>query len=254
MNQQQSQEVEQYMALRERELENERLRRLETENQNMQLSGFENNKGSDLARLQIEMNEEKDQLFHTLSGHVLKSMPDGSQQWIEPPDDRSRILSSLGVEEIMKLMSFYLNKIHLLGYYTPEEVIWKVRDFALELNDLLYCGYELFFSYPSPEELYEKYLPLLQNGQIKGITQYDLYKKCNQWSQEELERKIIHYDFLVKTLTDIVHSIYSRAIGGKERDSFTRRVNVTQSISNPNDQSMNPQKRGVFSKLNVARW
>jgi len=216
-----------YMNLMEKELEGEKLRRLTAENHNAQNSAFPPLKEQNLVEYQLDLKEELDRIYHLLSGHILSRDEDGNEVWIEPDDDRLKIFSDYGVKQIMNIISFYINRNTLLSNYDIETVIWKMRDFGIELADLIFNRYEVFFYYPSPEDLYELYLPIIQKRGLR-ISDEELYWKCEQWSKEELQSKLRHYPMMVQSLIDAVHSTYLRALRGQERESLRKILHVSQ--------------------------
>lgn len=225
-----SPEIQRYLLLMQKEMEQERTKRLAYENETGMSSSFSPAKEQNLAESQLDLKEELDRIFHLLSGHVITIDENGSEKWIEPLDDRLKIFSDYGVKQIMNIISFYVNKNTLMSFYDEETIRWKMRDFGIELADLIYNRYEAFFHYPTPEDLYEKYLPVIQKGIVK-LTEDELYSKCVQWSKEELQSKLRHYPMMVLALVDTVHSTYLRALHGKERTSLRERLNISQSAN-----------------------
>lgn len=241
-------EQEAYLDMVDKQLQQERLRNLDLQNQLSQvnMSGFVPEKEQNLVEYQLDLKEELDRIYHLLSGHLL-TRKDGNETWEEPTDDRLKIFSEYGVKQIMNIISFYVNRNTLLSYYDEVTIKWKVRDFGIELADLIFNRYESFFHYPKPEELYEKYLPYINEFNIK---ESELYEKCVQWSKEELQDKIRHYPMLCLAIIDVVHSTYLRAVGGKERGSLRERVHISQTANQNQAQPARPR----FSLIKPATW
>lgn len=257
-----------YMNLLQKELEEEKIRRMQIQNEYGQSSGFSNshiNEG--IAEIQLDLEKELDRIHHLLSGHVLvkKDNEQGgyTEGWDEPKDDRLKILSPYGVDRIMNLLSFYLTPNTLLSNYKEEMIMWKIRDFGIELADLMFTQYELIFSYPSPEELFEKYLPYVtsnyknypnllivnENGQ-KHIDETALYNKCVQWSREEMQLKFRNYPTLLLAIVDVVHNTYLRALNGEERESLRKQIQIHQSslVNQPGQQKPQGVLGGLFTR------
>lgn len=240
------------VLLMEKELEEERLRRQTIENQfsrNNNASINEMNENNSMIDTQLDLSEELDRIYHLLKGDIIEYDNEGGERWVSPDDDRLKILSDYGVKQIMNIIHFYINKNTLLSNYNEEIIFWKVRDFGIELSDLLFNRYEAFFYYPSVEDLYEKYSKIAMEKGL-AISEDDLYNKCIQWSKEELQSKLRHYPMIVTALVDSVHSTFLRALNGEERESLRKNWNIHQSF-NSNDQGMNSNK---FKLLKPSTW
>lgn len=222
-------DVQRYIESMEKELHSEKMRRMGYENDNL-LSGFSTNKDPNLLQYFLDLEEELEKIYHLLSGHILTKDVDGVEVWTEPKDDRQKIFSDYGVKQLMNIISFYVNPNTLLSFYDEETIKWKVRDFGIELADLIFNRYEVFFYYPTPEELFDKYVSYLKDGKI-NMTEDQLYAKCIQWSREELQQKFRHYPMMVLAIMDTVHSTYLRALGGKTLRGLTEHVHVSQNAN-----------------------
>lgn len=242
-------DTERYKRIMQKRIEESELRKMEVEKHLGQSSAFQPDKQPDLVQLQLDLKEELDRLYHLLSGHILLPTEYGDV-WKEPNDDRLKIFSEYGVKQIMNIISFYLNKNNLLSNYKEEMIMWKVRDFGIELADLFFNRYEMFFHYPTPEDLFEKYKPVvLEMG--NSISDIDLYWKCVQWSKEELQSKIRHFPMIVTALIDSVHSTYLRALNGEERRTLRQFIHVSQ---NAEQGYNNPLQKKEASLIKPWTW
>lgn len=241
-------EVENYISNLNTQLEAERSRRLNVETQlgNISQFGSSGNKEQNVVEFQLELEKELDKIYHLLSGHEIKTDRETkSEYWVEPEDDRLKTFSIYGVKQIMNLLSIYVNKNTLLGFYQDEVIRWKVRDFAIELSDLFLNRYEALLYYPTPEDLFEKYLPMIRNGSY-NIKEDELYQKCVKWSTEELNAKENLLPIIALSIIDMVHSTYTRSFLGKERTSIGEKgININQT-SNPGQNIFTEQKKGGF--------
>lgn len=236
------------LQLAQKEVEQERIRRMEIENRfNSHADNLEGNRNQNVMEFQLDLKEELDRIYHLLRGDVLDVDEEGNTVWKEPKDDRLKILSDYGVKQLMNIIHFYINKNTLLSNYEEETIFWKVRDFGIELSDLLFNRYEAFFYYPTPEELYEK---LYNYSKQMGIPEDELYTKCIQWSKEELQSKLRHYPIIVMALVDSIHSTYLRALNGEERESLRKQMSIIQSLNN---NEATPSQQSKFS-LNPLKW
>ena len=244
-----NQEETNYVNALQEAMKAEELRRMQTENRLSEQS-MSNIEKPNIIEYQLDLQEELDRIQHILSGHVIEHNKDGGSFWAEPKDDRLKILSDYGVKQIMSILYNYLSKNILLSNFDEDTIKWKVKDFAVELTDLIFSRYEYFFSYPSPEELFEKY-----KGEANslGINEYDLYLKCIQWSKEELQSKFRHFPMIIQMIVDTVHATYLRALNGEERESLRKQYNIHQSLSNNTNPLMSQGKQNI-NLLKPSTW
>ena len=234
----------------QKELEGERIRRMDIENKFSQEANMGNPNRENIVEFQLNLQEELDRIYHLLKGDVLLRDEEGNEKWTEPDDDRLKILSDYGVKQLMNIIYFYINKNTLLSNFKEEDIFWKVRDFGIELSDLMFNRYEAFFSYPTPEELYSYYSTLAYEEGL-NIEPHELYLKCIQWSKEELQSKLRHYPIIIMALVDSVHSTYLRALNGEERESLRRNTNIHATYDNRLPQEYN---KSNFSMLKPSTW
>ena len=154
-----------------------------------QQSAFMPTAGDNLIKWQLELDNILERAEHILRGDILKHEK-GHLIWKPQTDERHHILNEYGVQEIMRILSMYLNRNTILGDYENEEIQTKVLDFGRELNDLMFMKYEEI-----------------------GLT--NLEKRKN-------------YPMLMREIVDIVHSAYTRAKLGGERRSLREARQVTQ--------------------------
>lgn len=250
VNQSYLEQQQQYTEKLERSLEQAEMNRMQNETQQMQVSSFAGGRGEGIVELQLDLKEELDRIYHLLSGHQLSVTSEGHEIWVDAVDDRMRIFSDYGVKQIMNIISFYINRNTLLSRYDAETIKWKVKDFGIELSDLIFNRYEVFFYYPTPEELYDRYLPIMK---AKGmdINETELYYKCMQWSEDELASRIAHFPMLCLAVVDAVHSTYLRALGGEERNSLRKMMHISQTS---NQQQPMQQMHKSFSVFKPSTW
>lgn len=251
------------LDLMKKELDQERIRRMGIEN-DFNNQNSVNLKDLNVIEFQLDLKEELDKIYHLLKGDIIERTEDGGEIWVESKDDRMKILSDYGVKQLMNSIYFYINKNTLLSNYDETTIYWKVRDFGIEIADLMFNRYESFFSYPSPEELFNQMITLISNniesfehilirapdGQV-FIDEYKLYNKCLQWSKEELQSKLRHYPTIIMNLVNSIHSTYLRALNGEERESLRKQMSIIQSLSNNTQQANNPSK---FSIIKPSTW
>jgi hypothetical protein len=184
-----------------------------------QQSMFSYNPNDNMIKWQLELNEILERIEHVLRGDQVK-YESGQTIWIKLPEShKDRLLNDLGVQEVLRILSMYLNRNTILGNYTDEEVNDKVFDFGDRLNTLFYTKYEKIG--------------------------FDTYEK----------RK--NFEMLWGSLVDTVHSAYSRAIGGQERSSLreARQLQQLENVNAPNTVNVNnnagagARTRGLFNPM-----
>lgn len=180
-------------------------------------SQFGTKASEDIARWQLELNDILEKAEHVLKGDVV-AFENGQLIWKDNPKPSQNTLNKFGVATCMKFLSMYVNRNTILADYTDEEVRYKVLDFGKRFNDLIFLKYE---------EL--------------GM---------------DNEEKRKEYASLVGAMTDIVHSSYSRAKDGRERESYRKMISVSQASSGMgvgsgiNINASSPQKsRGILNPM-----
>lgn len=183
-----------------------------------QQSMFSYNPNENMIKWQLELNEILERIEHVLRGDRVEYR-DGHSIWVKiDEDDPDRLLNDFGVQEVLRILSMYLNRNTILGNYTEQEVYDKVFDFGDRLNTLFYTKYEKI-----------------------GLNTFEKRK---------------NFEMLWGMLVDVVHSAYSRAIGGQERSSLREarqlqqmeQVNTSPNTINVNSGG-NPQTRGLFNPM-----
>lgn len=206
-----------YMNQMQSELEEEQQRsRSLAQAHNSQMSLFNSEQEDNLIRWQLDLREDLDRIYHLLKGHKLDYDADGNLIYVEPDDNDARPFNEFGVQIIMNIMSFYLNRNTILSNYKEDIINWKVLDFGTELSDLVFNRYEEM-----------------------GMDTYE---------------KIKMFPMIIKELVDTVHSAYLRAYNGGERESLRTARTVTQSepISRFENTQLNPQRKARW--YNPTSW
>lgn len=183
-----------------------------------QHSAFAPQMQDNLIKWQLELDNILERCEHILRGDKLK-FDNGNLMWTENPNPDDNILNDYGCQEIMRVLSMYLNRNTILSDYDDPEIREKVLDFGRELNDLFFMKYEEM-----------------------GLT--NLEKRKN-------------YPMLIREMVDIVHSSYKRALHGGEKRSLreARQITQTEAIAggvtvNAGNNQQQPQ-RGI---LNLMRY
>lgn len=180
-------------------------------------STFQHSPTDNLIKWQLELNDILERAEHILREDVVV-IERGKMTWKANPNPEKKIFNEYGVQEIMRILSMYINRNTILSDYQPNEICDKVFDFGKEVNDLVYMKYEDF-----------------------GLD--TLPKRKN-------------YPMLIRELIDIVHSAYKRALYGGERDSLrtARQISQQESIMPPNVNINTGEQRPERGILNPMRW
>lgn len=184
-------------------------------NHDQRMSIFESDRPDNIVAFQLELDNILKRMEHVIRSDKLEQT--SNDEWIWKKNDNPALirLNEEGVQEIMNVLSAYVNRNTILGNYTKEEVNEIMYNLAVELTDLIFMKYE----------------------QI-GFT-------------DEKKRK--NYFMLVTEIVDMVRNTYTRSIDGKERDSLRKMVSVNQ--TQPIGMDGMPMRQSANkSVFNPKRW
>lgn len=233
------QEYEQYKREIEQALDDERMRANDSQRAlHNQMNLFNSENEENLIRWQLDLREDLDRIYHLLRGDILREMEDGNVLYVTPENPNLRPFNEFGVQLIMNIMQFYLNRNTILSNYDDATILWKVHDFGVEVSDLIF-------------NRYEEMMNTLEQGEEEDNDEYDDRVKWH------LKEKLKLYPMIVKELVDSVHSAYLRAYHGGERESLRTARTVTQSEPigrfSPQQQSYSPSNK-KFHFYNPLTW
>ena len=212
----------------EDEYTNEHLESLERQNKDQankinELSGFTSNamfnqsQNDNLIIWQLELDNILERIEHLLKGDIIKDDGQGNVIYQTPTDKSLIILNDYGVQLVMNIISFYLNRNTILSNYDEIRIFNILFDLGNELADVIYINYE-------------------QMGMVS------------------IEKKSRH-EILILNILHTIESAYNRALSGGERDSLRSARVVTQSLT-PGGTSFPAMQRrkhmGGF--LNPKNW
>jgi hypothetical protein len=209
-----------------------------------QMSLFDSFNDDNLIRWQLDLKEDLDKMYHLLSGHQPKELEDGSVVYAEPENPDLKPFNEFGVQTILNILSFYLNRNTILSNYDIKTIEWKVYDFGNVLANLIFNKYEEMMVTMSIETEVKrltdidveklpdgKYVTNLkfENGKLTyDELDYSVIKLIEESIRNHILRKIKMYPMIVHELVDTVHSAYLRALGGGERRELRTARTVTQ--------------------------
>lgn len=201
------------------ELENE-LRQAQMERRDMaksQLGMYEmGNQEDNLVKWQLNLEEEKERIFHLLKGHRKIIDEKGNEVWVEPETQDSVILNDYGVDYIMGLLESFMNRNIILSNFD----LPRIKEICFDLAD------QIVF------DIYNDY-------ERMGLDTEDKRKKAN----------IIVWKVIIN-----VEAALRRAMNNGERLSLRKimTVNQNESMNNRMPEYQIPQRRG--SRWNPANW
>jgi len=196
----------------QREQENQR-----KEYNQLPTSMFQSSEDPNLIQWQLQLDDILERIDHLLRGHEIKFSSDGTLKWAEPKDKNKKLFNEYGVQEILRILSMYLNRNTILSNYDEETINWKVYDLGIEISDLIYMKYE-DMGLDTPE-------------------------------------KIKLYMITVREIIDTIHSTYLRALNGGERESLKTARHIIQNQNmNPEQEYAETQKSKKFSLKNPTTW
>ena len=171
---------------------------------------------SNLIIWQLELDNILERIEHLLKGDVVKDDGEGNIVY-ETPDDKSLIiLNNYGVQLVMNVVSFYLNRNTILSNYDDMRINSILFDLGNELADVVYINYE-------------------------------------QMGMTSMEKKSRH-EILILNILHTIESAYNRALAGGERDSLRSARVVTQSLTPGGTLPYPMQKKKMGGFFNPKNW
>lgn len=169
-----------------------------------------------LIQYQLDIKQELEDIEHLLRGQTIRTDKLGNNKWVDPKDKADLLFNERGVQEILKILRMYLNKNILLSNYDEPTINIRVQQFSERLMRNIFMNYD----------------------------EYGM----------DTEYKTRQFEMIVMNITDMVEAAYFRALGGQERESLRKSMNVLQH-ENPGQQSHYPQPQvPKKSLLNPMTW
>jgi hypothetical protein len=221
-----------------------------------------------LAEEQLDVEEILDRIYNLLQGRELKDSGQG-KEWVDSITADMKILSDWGIQRIMQVVRFHINKNTLLSNFDETQINRLMYDFTTELNDLVLLKYQQLFREPTFEEcktiiqnrlLDKEKIKVFANEalglssdkekiredllhELEGRIEYEIGKIRD----DERKEKIKEYGLLLWEIEQAVYSTLQRAMGGKERETLRRHANFTEVRALQPDNMQ--RKGGMFSWL-----
>lgn len=221
--------------------------------------------------VQLEVDSIKSDIYHLLKQDRLILNKETNQiDWVEISNLSQRTLSDWGVERIMQVINFYINKNTLLTNFDEKQIRRLMLTFMTELNDLILMKYQLIFRTPTFEEcktimlnkLEEKKKLKMFTLEILGKTpdekqiskdlleemESTIEKEMSKIKEEQRKEKLRDYGILIAQLEVIVYATLNRAWRGEERGSIRRHTQISELIGGrPNMNMGKSSSGGMFS-------
>ncbi len=171
-----------------------------------------------LIEYQLELDNILERIEHLLRGDILVTDDEGSVAYTTNPDTEQIIFNEYGVQFLMNIMSFYLNRNTILSNYNEQRINQILYDLGYEITDQIFMNYENM-----------------------GMDTKDKRKR---------------YSIIVMELVHTVESAYNRALKGGERESLRTARSVTQTVNNQGNagQVLPTQGHKHFSLFKPNTW
>lgn len=206
--------AEEYIGELESQLEH-------TQSQNQQLQQhyattiFNEEENENLIKFQLDIKEELSRIERLLRKQIPVKDDKGNETWKDCPENQ--IFNEVGINEILNLLAWYLNKNIILSNFSLEEINMRMKQLHKRLTNFVY-----------------------ENAIRFGMVTKD---------------KIRHYPMVVMNIVNTIEAAYMRALNGGERESLRTARTVTQS-DQLNQQLKYPtiKQQKKFSLLHPSTW
>lgn len=216
----------------------------------MQMQMAEQMKEPSMIKEQLDLSQEKQEIYYQLRGFVLTEQPDGSLAWKKDPLNDLSFLTDAGINYCFWFLTGYLGKNILLGNYEDETIREKMEDIGIVLSDTLFNKSNRYFKEPTLDEMKKELEQRIKKKVDLRKFAYELIGKEAAESEirhqiiSEMEDRIEHeMDNIKRTLMnerhrmlnsliiwmlDQIHGAYQRAWKGQERRSIREHMYVTE--------------------------
>lgn len=174
----------------------------------------ENN--DNLVKWQLDIKEELARIEHLIRKHIPATDQDGNEYYKEAPKE-NQIFNETGVNEILNLLAWYLNKNIILSNFNEKQINQRCEQLGEELINFVFNNYENF-----------------------GLND---------------KEKIKHFPIVVMNILNTIEAAYNRAWRGGERESLrTARTVIQSENSRGGQQMLMPQQQRKFSLVKPTTW
>ncbi len=170
-----------------------------------------------LVRWQLDIKEELKRIEQLLRKRIPKYNQDGQEYFIDPKEE-DQLFNEHGINFILNLLGWYLNKNFILSNFDEEQINMRVHQFSTELTNYIHNNY-----------------------QTMGLDTIDKLKEVNM---------------VIMNLVNTIEATYNRALGGGERESLrtARTVHQTEPLGGYQGQNQVQPSSKKTSFLNPMTW
>jgi len=219
-----------------------------------------------IVNVQLDVDSIKEEIYHLIRQDNYRLDKNGVGVWESIKDEKQKSLSDWGVDRIMQLIHFYVNRNTLLSNFNEKQINRLMYRFMLELNDLVLLKYELLFRQATFEECRDIILERMDNRKkMKMFSLEILGKEANEEEikkelleeiekhlekeiekvrEEQRKEKLREYGLLLTQIEFVVFTTLQRAWKGEERGSIRRHTTISELHGGTSQQAQ--QKQGGF--------
>lgn len=211
-------EIEQYLQDMQGQLDEERNRSRELQKA-VATNIFDSDNNDNLVKWQLDIKEELARIENLLRKSIPRVDENGNE-YFEKAKDVDQIFNDNGVNQILNLLAWYLNKNIILSNFDEKQIEMRMKQLGDELTDFVFNNYQEF-----------------------GLNNKD---------------KIKHYPIVIINIVNTIEAAYYRALNGGERESLRTARTVTQSEpiggSSPYSQMAIQNQQRRFSMFKPTTW
>lgn len=218
--------------------------------------------------VQLEVDSIKTDIYHLLKQDKIVFDEESQKINYEVIDESKRTLTEWGVERLMQVIHFYINKNTLLTNFDAAQIQRIMLTFMREINDLVLLKYEYLFRQPTLKECkeileekiaYKKSIRRLTSEFLgKEIDEEEVTKdimkefeqkiesEIQKIKEKKIEENIREYGLMIAQLEIIVYATLNRAFRGEERGSIRRHTQISELIGTKTPLP-HQSKGGIFS-------
>jgi len=219
--------------------------------------------------VQLEVKSIRLEIYHFLRQDNFSVSEETEKEiWTPIANQGERTLTDWGVERLMQLIHFYINKNNLLTNFDEKQINRLMYTFMKEVNDLILLKYQNLFRIPTFEECREIIKEKVDDRKkMRMFTLEILGKEINEEEitkelmlelektlekemlkirEEKRKEKIRDYGILLAQLEVITYAALNRAFRGEERGSIRRHTQISELIGGRNPQGTPQSKGGIF--------
>jgi len=104
---------------------------------------FDGEENENLIRWQLDIKEELGRIERLLRKQIPQRDKDGEIYYVDPKPEQM-ILNERGVQEILNILAWYLNKNIILSNFSEKQIDQRMLQFGNEVIDFIYLNYEKY--------------------------------------------------------------------------------------------------------------